>query len=149
MVNFLTVAFFINYLAKKPEVKKEVDSILPTTAVLQEPSPTKKPIKISDKSEVTKVPVKKPNTPTPAEVTTEFSFDSELGKHNNSSDCWLKIDGNFYNITSYFGKHPGGDVYLTKYCGKDATAGFNTKDGVPAKIHSAAAKLILSGYKIN
>lgn len=78
------------------------------------------------------------STPTP-KVTNLFS---ELQNHNSKSDCWISYSGHIYNITSFFGSHPGGDANMLAYCGKDATAAF---DGVP---HSGNAKSLLQQYLI-
>ena len=37
---------------------------------------------------------------------------SEINKHNKSTDCWMLISGNVYDITSFFGSHPGGSAGL-------------------------------------
>lgn len=73
---------------------------------------------------------------------------SELGQHNTQGDCWIAYNGHIYDISSYFGSHPGGDSLLLKYCGKDATVGFNTKDMAPGKPHSGAALNMLSQFLI-
>jgi len=75
-------------------------------------------------------------------------FAAELGRHNTPSDCWLLIGGRYFDITTYFGSHPGGDGELAKYCGKDGTAAFASKDqGIP-RDHSAEAKAMLEQYLI-
>ena len=73
---------------------------------------------------------------------------AELGTHNSPSDCWIAYSGHLYNITSAFGSHPGGDASLAKYCGRDATGGFDTKDKSPASPHSQAARQMLTQYLI-
>ena len=73
---------------------------------------------------------------------------SQLVNHNNPSDCWIAYRGHIYNITSYFGKHPGGDAALSRYCGQDATLGFDTKDTNPPNPHSVTAQSMLYGYLI-
>ena len=73
---------------------------------------------------------------------------SQLSTHNNINSCWFVIDGNLYDVTPYFGSHPGGDRDLLKYCGQDATSGFHTKNKVSAVDHSAAAKAELQQYLI-
>lgn len=52
----------------------------------------------------------------------------EIAKHNKESDCWMLINGKIYDVTSYFGKHPGGSVAMLATCGKDATDAYKTKD---------------------
>lgn len=71
----------------------------------------------------------------------------ELAKHNKSSDCWLLINGKLYNVTNYIGSHPGGANEIIKFCGVDATAAFQTKDG-RGNNHSQAAYAMLAPYYI-
>lgn len=66
----------------------------------------------------------------------------QLQIHNSKGDCWMMYEGYIYNITSFFGSHPGGDAIMLPYCGKDATTAFN---GVP---HSDNAKSLLQQYLI-
>ncbi len=75
----------------------------------------------------------------------------EISKHNRQNDCWLLIDGKVYDITSYFGSHPGGDSTMSLTCGIDATAAYATRDPAAKKSsgnvkHSADAKNMLNDY---
>ncbi|MFA6355335.1 MAG: cytochrome b5 domain-containing protein [Candidatus Paceibacterota bacterium] len=78
---------------------------------------------------------------------------TEITKHNKSNDCWIIISGKVYNITSYFGSHPGGDSTMTPTCGIDATAAYATRDP-NAKTsgsriaHSSSAQGMLASYYI-
>lgn len=67
---------------------------------------------------------------------------AEVAKHASSSSCWMIIDKKVYDITSYFGSHPGGNYYLSQYCGKDATTAFD----VSPHAHSTYAANLLSKY---
>lgn len=67
---------------------------------------------------------------------------AEISKHNNPADCWMIYSGKVYNITSYFGQHPGGDGALSSYCGKDGTVAFNSEG------HSSYALSLLGNYYI-
>lgn len=73
---------------------------------------------------------------------------AQLQNHNTQNDCWIIYRQHIYNITSYFGSHPGGDAALLKYCGKDATAGFDTKDKSVPQEHSAAAQSMLQQFLV-
>lgn len=76
---------------------------------------------------------------------------TEIAKHNKSSDCWMLISGKVYNITSYFGSHPGGRSTMTPSCGKDATAAYDTKNPYATSTsgginHSSRAVDMLNNY---
>lgn len=76
---------------------------------------------------------------------------TEIAKHNRASDCWMLISGKVYNITSYFGSHPGGSSAMTSSCGKDATSAYMTKDPYATstnggRAHSSSAVNLLSAY---
>lgn len=85
--------------------------------------------------------------PKPSENTKPDPF-SELPSHKEQADCWISYEGHIYDITSYFGSHPGGDELLLKYCGSDATEAFNTKDREPPRSHSANATNMLKDYLV-
>jgi len=72
---------------------------------------------------------------------------SELSAHNIKSNCWLAVGGRVYDVTTYFGSHPGGDDVIEKYCGQDATGPFQSKDGIGTD-HSASAYDLLRQYLI-
>lgn len=73
---------------------------------------------------------------------------SQLPQHNKTSDCWIAVSGHLYDITSFFGSHPGGDVLLAKHCGTDATTAYDTKDADSGRAHSEGAKAMLMLYLI-
>jgi cytochrome b involved in lipid metabolism len=77
----------------------------------------------------------------------------EINKHNNPSDCWMLINGKVYNITSYFGSHPGGNSTMAATCGEDATAEYATKNpsstsSSGGQSHSSGATSMLANYYI-
>lgn len=65
---------------------------------------------------------------------------SLVAKHSVRADCWMTINNKVYNITNFFGQHPGGDQRLLEYCGKDATTAFE------AQGHSAFAHQLLADF---
>ncbi len=69
----------------------------------------------------------------------------ELALHDSQSDCWLLIEGNVYDVTSYISVHPGGISMITNNCGKESTLAFNTKGG-SGDSHSNTAKNLLENY---
>jgi cytochrome b involved in lipid metabolism len=58
-------------------------------------------------------------------TTTNWYTAADVAKHNTASDCRSIIGNKVYNLSSYFGNHPGGDKTLQIICGKDGTATFN------------------------
>ena len=53
----------------------------------------------------------------------EFTAEEVL-KHNKSSDCYLIIEGNVYNVTKFLDEHPGGDEVMLEQAGQDSTEAF-------------------------
>jgi len=50
---------------------------------------------------------------------------AEIAKHNTEDDCWVVVNGEVLDATSFLGDHPGGKGAIMLYAGKDATAEFN------------------------
>ncbi|KAM0752574.1 putative mitochondrial cytochrome b2 [Meredithblackwellia eburnea MCA 4105] len=59
---------------------------------------------------------------------------AEVAEHSTSASSWIILNDSVYDITDFMagGGHPGGQVVLKKWAGKDATEQFNL-------IHSAEA----------
>ena len=81
------------------------------------------------------------STPTSMQKTSGLYSKADVLSHNSKSDCWLIINSNVYNVTSYINKHPGGAFAIISYCGKDATEPFT-------KIHSQGAWNILNDFLV-
>ncbi len=79
------------------------------------------------------------------QTTTTYDL-AEVAEHNTSADCWMIIDGKVYDFTDYLNQHPDGPQSMTKYCGKDGTNGYVTKDKKKAQDHSAQAYAMLADY---
>ncbi len=76
---------------------------------------------------------------------------AEISKHNRQTDCWLLINGKVYDITSYFGSHPGGSGVMAATCGTDATNAYMTQDPYASSTgnrsaHSSKAQSLLTEY---
>lgn len=54
---------------------------------------------------------------------------SEVALHNTANDCWSVVRGQVYDLTSWIGKHPGGEKAITQLCGVDGTDKFVGKHG--------------------
>lgn len=70
---------------------------------------------------------------------------ADVSKHATESDCWMAIDGNVYDVTSFIPRHPGGAQILDG-CGKDATQLFDTQNGRGG--HSGEARAMLADLQI-
>ncbi len=67
----------------------------------------------------------------------------EVSQHKTESDCWTATDGNVYDVTAFFGKHPGGDRNILRICGIDGSAAFDRQHGGESRPES-----ILVTFKI-
>ena len=50
---------------------------------------------------------------------------TEVAKHNSKTDCWVVVDGQVLDVTSFLSEHPGGELAILTFAGKDATEEFN------------------------
>lgn len=66
---------------------------------------------------------------------------SEIARHSTANDCYLIINNNVYDVSSYIGSHPGGRQIITSSCGTEVS-------GIFARIHSNRAWDLLAKYKI-
>lgn len=62
-------------------------------------------------------------TPTPTACTGCIS-QTELSRHDSSSDCWMVFGEDVYDLTSYARSHPGGSREIYPHCGTDATRAY-------------------------
>merc|ERR1719148_366814 len=49
----------------------------------------------------------------------------EVAKHNTKTDCWVVVNGEVLDVTSFLGDHPGGELAILTFAGRDATEEFN------------------------
>ena len=103
-------------------------------------SSTAIPIATSSNSSAAVAPAS--NSSVSASATKTFTS-AQVSAHKSSSNCWLIISNQVYDVTSYIPKHPGGQGTIIPYCGTDATQAFTVD--VP---HSARAGNLLSNYFI-
>merc|ERR1712045_670229 len=40
-------------------------------------------------------------------------------------DCWVVVSGQVLNVTKFLGEHPGGELAILTFAGKDATEEFD------------------------
>jgi len=108
----------------------------PAPTPIPEPTPPPAPIPT-----VVTTPAPEP-APTPAAEPTPGTYTkTEVAAHSNAGDCWLIVNGNVYDVTSYIPSHPGGRRRITDECGREVSSIF-------ASIHSNRAWDLLGGYRI-
>merc|ERR550525_1617723 len=49
----------------------------------------------------------------------------EVQKHTTKNDCWVVLNNRVLNVTSFLSQHPGGELAILTFAGKDATAEFD------------------------
>merc|ERR1712076_191745 len=49
----------------------------------------------------------------------------EVAKHTSKTDCWVVVSGQVLNVTKFLGEHPGGELAILTFAGKDATEEFD------------------------
>merc|ERR1712086_107653 len=50
---------------------------------------------------------------------------AEVAKHTTKGDCWVVVAGQVLNVTTFLSQHPGGELAILTFAGKDATEEFN------------------------
>merc|ERR1712050_5930 len=50
---------------------------------------------------------------------------AEVAKHTTKTDCWVVLNGRVLNVTNFLPNHPGGELAILTFAGKDATAEFD------------------------
>merc|ERR1719163_429578 len=49
----------------------------------------------------------------------------EVAKHTTKTDSWVVVSGQVLDVTSFLSQHPGGELAILTFAGKDATEEFN------------------------
>jgi cytochrome b involved in lipid metabolism len=91
-----------------------------------QPKPTNPPVGIIG---TTLTPVV--STSEPATQTSEYTLE-DVALHATQTSCWSAVNGKVYDLTSFIGKHPGGERRILNICGKDGSSAFtNQHEGQP------------------
>jgi cytochrome b involved in lipid metabolism len=102
---------------------------------VSEPVSTAVPTSTATKAEVKSTPsVTKAATPAPAKQAAapakpatpskEYTL-AEVAQHKTEKDCWVVVNGQVLDVTTFLKDHPGGKQAILLYAGKDATSEFN------------------------
>ena len=49
----------------------------------------------------------------------------EVAKHNRKGDVWVVLNGRILNVSNFLSLHPGGELAILTFAGKDAAAEFD------------------------
>merc|ERR1719384_823009 len=49
----------------------------------------------------------------------------DVAKHVSKTDCWVVVNGMVLDVTNFLKDHPGGELAIITFAGKDATEEFN------------------------
>lgn len=71
----------------------------------------------------------------------------EVRSHDSLADCWMIIDRDVYDVTSYVHQHPAPAEVLRPWCGREATRGYADKGG-RGRSHSDFADELLATFRI-
>lgn len=80
-------------------------------------------------------------TPTNAPAAT-ISMDT-VKQHNTATDCYVAINGNVHDLTSWIKQHPGGDKAILGLCGTDGTQAFMSQHGRNQQAQTALNSFII------
>merc|ERR1712193_159861 len=50
---------------------------------------------------------------------------AEVAKHITKEDCWVVVNGSVMNVTNFLKDHPGGELAILTFAGKDASEEFD------------------------
>merc|ERR1719271_419310 len=83
----------------------------------------------------------------PAAAAAQFSLD-DVASHNNKADCWVVLHGRVLDVTDFLKDHPGGELAIITFAGKDAAAEFDMihpPDVIEKSLDPAATKGVVAG----
>lgn len=83
--------------------------------------------------------------PAAAPASAEYSLE-EVAKHNTDKDCWVVVNGQVLNVTSFLDRHPGGKGSIMLFAGRDASEEFNMLHK-PDVISKFAPEVIIGSLK--
>merc|ERR1719421_2477082 len=82
-----------------------------------------------------------------AKAMTQYEL-SDVAKHTTKEDCWVVLHGRVLNVTDFLGDHPGGELAILTFAGKDATPEFDMihpPDVIEKYLDASATVGVLAG----
>jgi hypothetical protein len=76
----------------------------------------------------------------------DFRTLGEVARHKTVDDCWMAINGEVYDLSSYLPEHPSEPEIIVPWCGREASEAYRTK--MKNRTHSARADRQLAEYRI-
>jgi cytochrome b involved in lipid metabolism len=110
--------------APQKEAEEKIKVTTPATTAPKATTPTPAVTPVPKAATPTATTPKTPTVVTPAKTTLTTT---EVSKHNAYSNCWIILNGNVYNISTYINSHTGGVSHIT--CGTDQTTALHSKHG--------------------
>merc|ERR1719226_188331 len=49
----------------------------------------------------------------------------EVAKHTTNTNCWVVVNGEVLDVTKFLKEHPGGELAILTFAGRDASEEFN------------------------
>lgn len=74
-------------------------------------------------------------------IETKIFSPDEVSRHKTKNDCYLIVNDQVYDVSSYIDQHPGGVRKIVDYCGKESSVAF-------AAVHSNFAWNLLEDYYV-
>lgn len=67
---------------------------------------------------------------------------ADVTTHNTPADCWVIVNNNVYNLTSFINSHSGGSSVIKAQCGKNGTASFASGPHSASTLNAISSSLL-------
>eukprot|EP01126_Amoeba_proteus_P045292 TRINITY_DN5063_c0_g1_i1.p1 TRINITY_DN5063_c0_g1~~TRINITY_DN5063_c0_g1_i1.p1 ORF type:complete len:634 (+),score=131.93 TRINITY_DN5063_c0_g1_i1:139-1902(+) len=109
----------------QPAGQPIVITITGSGAAISEGTPTPVPGPEPAQTQEQEQEPSQPTQPTTSPAEQQNYTLAEVAKHNKKDDCWVAINGEVVDATSFLNDHPGGSMAIMAFAGRDATEAFN------------------------
>lgn len=100
-------------------------------------------------SVATKVNEMAPNPSNKGEPEKPSYTREQVSAHKRPDDCWIVVDGEVYNVTSWLRRHPGGREVLQHYGGEDASVSLGFSSTTKRHVSLASLQLAFQSFHNN